>query len=216
MCRLCCKAQNAWYNKSMKVAVILNCGEQIKRKINADKVVCCDGGYTVCPVEPDVILGDFDSLQKPEDTDALVVQHNPHKNASDGELAIYFAKEELGADEIVLYGVTGGRIDHVLCNLAVMRLAKSLGMKVKAEEDGLDVYYAEGEFDMPSQKGEIISILPYGQSAIVTDSKNLEYPLDELMLTSNDSRGLSNVSLGGRVHINVKVGRVFVFRYIKR
>lgn len=154
MCRLCCKAQNAWYNKSMKVAVILNCGEQIKRKINAD--------------------------------------------------------------EIVLYGVTGGRIDHVLCNLAVMRLAKSLGMKVKAEEDGLDVYYAEGEFDMPSQKGEIISILPYGQSAIVTDSKNLEYPLDELMLTSNDSRGLSNVSLGGRVHINVKVGGVFVFRYIKR
>ena len=61
-----------------------------------------------------------------------------------------------------------------------------------------------------------ISILPYGQTAIVTDSKNLEYPLDELMLTSNDSRGLSNVSLGGRVHINVKVGGVFVFRYIKR
>lgn len=200
----------------MKVAIILNCGTQIKRKINADKVIACDGGFNVCPVEPDVILGDFDSMQKPEGVNIPIVEHDTHKNASDGELAVYYAKEELNADEITIYGVTGGRIDHVLCNLAIMRLASTLGMKVKAEEDGLDIYYVEGKFDMPTQKGETISILPYGSSAIVTDSQNLEYPLDELMLKSNDSRGLSNVSLGGKVRIDVKAGGVFVFRYIKR
>ena len=96
-----------------------------------------------------------------------------------------------------------------------MRLAHDLGMKVKAEDDGLDLYYVEGEFDIPTQKGETISILPYGERALVTDSENLEYPLDELVLTSCDSRGLSNVSLGGKIHINVKLGGVFVFRYIK-
>lgn len=155
----------------MKVAIILNCGTQIKRKINADKVIACDGGFNVCPVEPDVILGDFDSMQKPEGVDIPIVEHDTHKNASDGELAVYYAKEELNADEITIYGVTGGRVDHVLCNLAIMRLAHTLGMKVKAEEDGLDIYYVEGKFDMPSQKGETISILPYGSSAIVTDSE---------------------------------------------
>ena len=200
----------------MQVSIVLNCGSEIKRNIKGDKVVCCDGGFNVCTVTPDVILGDFDSLEKPEGIDIPLVEHNPHKDASDGELAVYYAKEVYNADSLVFYGITGGRVDHVLCNLAIMRLAHSLGMSAKAEEDGLDIYYVEGEFDMPTQKGETISILPYGENALVSDSKNLEYPLDELILTSCDSRGLSNVSLGGKIHINVKRGSVFVFRYIKR
>lgn len=199
----------------MKVAIILNCGTPIKRKIKGDKIICCDGGYSVCPVEPDVILGDFDSLEKPVDIEIPIVEHDTHKDASDGELAVYYAKEVLGADEIVLYGVTGGRIDHVLCNLAIMRLASSLGMSVKAEDDGLDIYFANGDLDVPTQKGEIISILPYGENALVTNSKNLEYPLENLLLKTSDSRGLSNVSLGGRVHISVTLGSVFLFRHIK-
>ena len=200
----------------MQVSIVLNCGSQIKRKIKGDKVVCCDGGFNVCPVTPDVILGDSDSLEKPDGIDIPLVEHNPHKDASDGELAVYYAKEVLGADSIVFYGVTGGRVDHVLCNLSIMRLANTLGMSAKAEEDGLDIHYVEGEFDLPTQKGETISILPYGENALVSDSQKLEYPLDELILTSCDSRGLSNVSLGGKIHINVKRGGVFVFRYIQR
>lgn len=199
----------------MKVAIILNCGTPIKRKIKGDKIICCDGGYNVCPVEPDVILGDFDSLEKPENIDIPIVEHDTHKDASDGELAVYYAKEVLGADEIVLYGVTGGRIDHVLCNLAIMRLASSLGINVKAEDDGLDIYFVQGEFDVQTQKGETISILPYGENALVASSQNLEYPLDNLLLKTSDSRGLSNVSLGGKVHISVALGSVFLFRHIK-
>lgn len=199
----------------MKTAIILNCGTPIVRKIKADKIICCDGGYNYCPEPPDVILGDFDSLTLPEDVTATVITHDPHKNASDGELAVYYAHDELQSDEIVFYGVLGGRYDHTLCNFAIMKLACDLGMSVKAEEDGLDLYYVRGEFDLATQKGETISILPYGGNAIVTDSINLEYPLEDLMLTGSDSRGLSNVSLGGKVHINVKYGGVLVFRYIK-
>lgn len=53
------------YTVFMQVSIILNCGNEIKRKIKGDKVVCCDGGFNVCPVKPDVILGDFDSLENP-------------------------------------------------------------------------------------------------------------------------------------------------------
>ncbi len=199
----------------MKTAIILNSGSPVTRKIKADKIICCDGGYNLCPVSPDVILGDFDSLDLPEDCEATVVKHDPHKNASDGELAVYFAHDSLGADEVVFYGVLGGRYDHTLCNFALMKLARDLGMKVKAEEDGLDLYYVTGQFDLPSQKGEIISILPFGGNAIVTNSQNLEYPLSDLMLTTSGARGLSNVSLGTKVHIDVRYGGVLVFRYIK-
>jgi len=200
----------------MKTAIVLNCGTPIKRRINADKIICCDGGYNWCDVQPDVLLGDFDSLALPEDTEATIVSHNPHKNASDGELAVYYAREELKSDEAVFYGVLGGRYDHTLCNFAIMKLAADLGMTAKAAEDGLDLYFVKGEFDLPTQKGETISILPFGGNAIVTCSDNLEYPLEDLLLTGADARGLSNVSLGGKVHICVKHGGVLVFRYIKR
>ncbi len=200
----------------MKVAIILNCGTPIKRKIDADKIICCDGGFNYCPITPDYILGDLDSLVLPSDCDIPVIQHPTHKDASDGELAIYYANEVLGADEITLYGVLGGRYDHTLCNFAIMKLAASLGMSVVAHEDGLNLYYVEGEFSMKTQKGETISILPYGGNALVTNSKNLEYPLDNLMLTPNNSRGLSNVALSNNVSIDVKYGGVLVFRYIKK
>ena len=199
----------------MKTAIVLNCGTPIVRKIKADKIICCDGGYKYCDVAPDVLLGDFDSLELPEDIDATIVKHDPHKDASDGELAVYYAHDEMGANELVFYGVLGGRYDHTLCNFALMKLACDLGMTAQAEENGLDLYYVKGEFDLTTQKGETISILPYGGNAIVTCSNNLEYPLEDLLLTGSDSRGLSNVSLGGKVHINVKYGGVLVFRYIK-
>ncbi len=200
----------------MKVAIVLNCGKLIERKICADKIICCDGGYLWCPVPPDVLLGDFDSLDMPDDFEGVIVKHDSHKNASDGELAVYYAKEALGADEVVFYGVLGGRYDHTLCNFAIMRLATDLGMAASAQEDGVNLYLVRGEFDLPTQKGETISILPLGGNAIVNCSKNLEYPLEDLLLTASDSRGLSNVSKGGKVHISVKAGAVLVFRYLQK
>lgn len=200
----------------MKVAIVLNCGKPILRKICADKVICCDGGYIWCPVPPDVLLGDFDSLDMPADFEGIIVKHDSHKNASDGELAVYYAKEALGADEVVFYGILGGRYDHTLCNFAIMRLAIDLGMRASAQEDGLNLHLIRGEFNLPTQKGETISILPLGGNAIVNCSQNLEYPLEDLLLTASDSRGLSNVSKGGKVRISVNAGAVLVFRYLQQ
>lgn len=199
----------------MKIAIILNCGTQIKRTINADKIICCDGGYNFCPARPDLILGDLDSIRLPQNCDVPTIRHSPHKNASDGELAVYYAKENFNADEIVFYGVLGGRYDHTLCNFSIMKLANSLGIKAKAEEDGLDIYFVDGKFEIDAEKEETISILPFGGDALVTSSQNLEYPLENLLLTSSDSRGLSNVSLGEKVSIFVECGNVLFFRYFK-
>ncbi len=198
----------------MKVALILNCGKMITRKIDADKIVCCDGGFLYCPQTPDVVLGDFDSLTL-DNVDVPTIPHDPHKNASDTELAVYYAKEHYNANELVFYGVTGGRYDHTLCNFATMKLATNLGMSAVAKEDGVDIYFANSKIEIPTVKGETISILPFGGNALVSASSNLEYPLEDLLLTGADSRGLSNVSLGGKVTIDVKAGGVLIFRYLK-
>ncbi len=199
----------------MKVAIVLNCGSPIKRKIAADKIICCDGGYLLCDGKCDILLGDFDSLSMPRDFDGIVVKHDSVKNASDGELAVRYAHDALHADELVFYGVSGGRLDHMLCNLAVMRLSEDLGMPATAEDNGLDMYVVRGRRHIPSEKGEIVSILPLGGEAVVTCSDNLFYPLKKLRLTPSDSRGLSNVSLGGDITVDCEEGTVVVLRYLK-
>ena len=110
----------------MEIAIILNSGVPVTREIGADKIICADGGYRLCPVRPDYLVGDLDSLGSAPQGIPLLY-HDSHKNFTDGESAVYFAKE-LGADLVTLYGVTGGRYDHFLGNLAVMALAMKLGL----------------------------------------------------------------------------------------
>lgn len=66
---------------------------------------------------PDVAIGDFDSLKpnelaKIESNVADIRYSNPVKDLTDSELMIKTAFDEYAVDELVIYGATGGRIDH--------------------------------------------------------------------------------------------------------
>ncbi len=207
---------HAWYTRNMKVAIILNSGRPPAREVQADKIICCDGGINYYEGRLDILLGDFDSITRPQPENVGIVRHDPHKNASDGELAVYHAIDIMKADSIVFYGVTGGRYDHMLGNFAIMSLASEMGAKeVKAEEEDVDIYFAKGDFRFDSRKGDLISVVPYGAEAFVKTYKNLEYPLENLLLTTEDTRGISNVSQGGRVRLDIETGKALVFHYLK-
>ena len=65
-------------------------------------------------IQPLFAIGDFDSLEHKEYLQGLEVLRFPtHKDETDTELAISEALNR-GYDEIDLYGVIGGRIDHFL------------------------------------------------------------------------------------------------------
>lgn len=198
----------------MEIAIILNSGVPVTRKIDADKVICTDGGYLLSPVRPDYLVGDLDSLGEPPEGIPLL-KHDSHKNFTDGESAVYFAKE-LGADSVTLYGVTGGRCDHFLGNLAVMALAMKLGMRVRSYDSDAEIYGVSAELDpefsIELKKGETFSILPHGGAATVTEAKGTEYPLDDLTLTPTDTRGVSNLAVADRVSFRVTRGRAFFIR----
>lgn len=196
----------------METAIVLN-SPSISREITEAHVICADGGYNhLKGITPDVIVGDMDSIDSLPD-DVKLIKLPVEKNLSDGEFAVRYAKEN-GCSEISLYGVFGGRIDHVLCNLSLIKLAHSLGLKAVAKEDGLNVYFVNGIFTLNVKKGATISILPYTESAIVTNSEGLYYPLKNLTLTNSDTRGLSNVATADKISFSVTKGEVLVFQYI--
>ena len=170
----------------------------------ADKIICADGGYRLCPVRPDYLVGDLDSLGSAPQGIPLL-RHDSHKNFTDGESAVYFAKE-LGADLVTLYGVTGGRYDHFLGNLAVMALAMKLGMRVRSLDDDAEIYGVSASlnpgFSFDLEAGETFSILPHGGAATVTEARGVEYPLEDV----------SNVATAPKVTFRVTDGTVFFIR----
>ena len=89
---------------------------------DADYVIAADAGYeNACRVgvEPDLLLGDYDSAPRPE-AGAKTVFLPAEKDDTD---TYYAARKalELGATDVVIVGGLGGaRLDHTLANLQTL------------------------------------------------------------------------------------------------
>ncbi|MCM0598726.1 thiamine diphosphokinase [Periweissella fabalis] len=73
-------------------------------------------------ITPLIAIGDFDSINNDEKN--LINQQlrdiriaRPEKDDTDTQLALTIAMDEFDAQEIYIYGATGGRIDHFLANV---------------------------------------------------------------------------------------------------
>ena len=103
-------------------------GQYIKTH-SFDCVVSVDGGlkYTKeLGVMPNAIVGDFDTIHKEildeyrKIPSILWDVHKPEKDETDTELAINTAIK-LGCDDLVIFGATGGRLDHEWSNVHLLK-----------------------------------------------------------------------------------------------
>lgn len=164
----------------------------------ADLTIAIDGGlrtFQEYGVAPHLIVGDMDSV----DTELLelyweesiLVTAPAEKNETDATLAVDEAIER-GADQILLLGATGGRIDHLLSNLMLLKYAMNKGAVLTIEDDEQEITLQCGTFDLFGRKGQTVSIIPMNKRAVVT-ARGLYYPLECLELTNEKPRGVSNV-----------------------
>ncbi len=181
-------------------------------------VICADAGIRFADGKKQkvvAVLGDFDSFDGRCDFDT--VKYPSHKNMSDGVICADYAIEK-GYDEIVFCGVTGGRFDHQLSNLSLLKYTRKKGGRAFGYdvEDGkaLYIYFAAEPISIDVKEGDIVSVMPF-DSVTVDGADNLEYPLDNLTVTSIDlSRALSNIALAdGKAHFNIVKGEAFILRY---
>lgn len=182
---------------------------------DSDIILAADAGFRPldeCGVAPSILIGDMDSLGEDAASraDALgvkIMRVPSHKNSTDAELAVGEAVR-LGADEIVLLGATGGRIDHLLGNLMLVHLGWHMGASTTMEDETQTISLIEEEGTIHGHRGQTVSILPADQDAVVS-AEGLEYPLDELHLTNLRPRGVSNVMLGETAKVRT-IGPVFI------
>ena len=186
-----------------------------------DFVIAADSGLDRArelQIRPDIVIGDLDSaspaaLEKARGDGIAVDAHPAEKEHTDFELALQLAIQQ-GASDIAVIGGAGGRPDHWLANLGLLGHAARAGITVSAHMGGWTIAVAVPGFPYceDHRPGDLVSLLPIGGDAAGVVTSGLDYPLADEDLTWESSRGVSNVSRGGPVRVDVKAGTLLVMR----
>ena len=162
-----------------------------------DFFIYCDCGLRhqkALGAEPDLIVGDFDSHEKPE---------------------VFAAKEAMrrGFDEFLLVGVSGGRLDHTLVNVYLLVMLREQGKRALLVDD-----YSEMEL-VGAEKVEIPERFPFYSLVNITGTARgitetgCKFPLDNGEIHCGYQYGTSNEVLPGQIAVvSVKEGLLLLIK----
>ncbi len=182
------------------------------RPREGDLVIAADGGYTHLKslgIEPDVLLGDFDSLEiLPQHRH--MIRHSPVKDDTDMALAAAYAQQQ-GCRRFLLYGGLGGRLDHTLANLQLlMGLARGGAEPYLIGGGNIITAVACGRVCFGAQARGMISVFCLSEPARDVWEHGLKYSLSGDTLTCDITRGVSNEFTGQESSVEVHDGTLVI------
>ena len=180
-----------------------------------DFYIFCDGGLryaSMLGADPDLIIGDFDSYERPK-TDIETVVLPTAKDDTDTGFAVKEAVRR-GFDEFLLIAVTGGRIDHTLGNISLLLYLDSLGKSACIADDLSDMSIVSSCTEV-DKAYRWFSLIAVGGSACGVTIKGAKFPLENAVITPEDQYGISNEVAGDSAEITVADGRLLLVRVIE-
>lgn len=202
----------------MKTCYIIAAAELAAERLKpgeGDLVIAADAGLKHLArlgIEPDIALGDFDSLgYVPE---APSVEVCPVRKDDTDTMAALKRALELGYRRVLIFGGLGGaRFDHSLANVQALAWADAHGMEavlvgrgcaLTAISDGTTL-----EFD--ARYSGDFSAFCFGPEASGICERGLSYSLDDAVLTPDFPLAVSNSFTGERARISVARGRLIIY-----
>lgn len=179
-----------------------------------DFVIAADAGYRVClgeGIAPDLLLGDFDSMEPPE-TDAPLRRLPVEKDDTD-TLAALREGLERGCDSFYIYGGTGGkRLDHTLANLQSLLFLRRRGARGFLHDNNFVWTVIEDEELRVRKTVEwgLLSVFCLGDRAEGVSESGVQYPLENGALSPDFPVGVSNHILQSEARIAVRRGALAV------
>ena len=188
-----------------------------------DEIIAVDGGVRVAieaNIVPNIVLGDFDTIGEiylekylldKKDQNIDIVRLNPMKDSTDTHVAIQKAID-LGANEIVIFGATGTRFDHVLSNVHILMEAVKKGIAAYLMDEYNKIYLIDHSITKKKEDlfGDFLSLIPFTTKVSSVTLKGMKYPLSDYTLTIGDSIGVSNEVVDQECYIEFKDGILFV------
>ncbi len=178
-----------------------------------DLILAADAGWKTAHAAglvPDLVCGDFDSSETPGSVWPRVPLFRvpAEKDDTDTMLACDLACLA-GAKELVVFGGTGGRIDHSLSNLFLLEGLRRRGVNARLTDGDNRVRLLEDETFLLRPAGYRYFSLLALDRALVT-LRGCRYPLEEGVLTRALPFAVSNEITEGEAEITVRGGAVFL------
>ena len=164
-----------------------------------DFIVFCDSGLKhleALQVKPGLIVGDFDSHDKPHlDVETIVLPCE--KDDTDTVFAVKEAVKR-GFDDFLLIGVVGARLDHTLGNVSILLYLDSIGKKGIIIDDYSEIEIVSNEPAYVEDSYAFFSLINITGTAKDVTIENAKYPLEHAEITCEYQYGVSNEVIPGR------------------
>lgn len=189
----------------------LSSGECVKNENFTDAlIIAADCGLQNCSyvdVTPDVLIGDFDSLDsvpKPEGCEVLT--YKVEKDDTDTMLCIRHALSKGASDVTIISGV-GGRLDHTIANIQSLAFLLENNAKARLISDDCTVYLLKpGSYTFPRRDGFSMSLFSYGDKVSGLCIKGAKYPLYNAEIQNTFPIGVSNKITADNADISFESG----------
>ncbi|MDR1101975.1 MAG: thiamine diphosphokinase [Clostridiales bacterium] len=178
-----------------------------------DLVICADGGFDNAisfGLAPNIVIGDMDSIRSTVPENIEIIKFPRDKNKTDTHLCVDHAIS-LGAGEIVLLGTQGGRVDHAIANIMLLRYIAEKGVEgMILAADSRTCLLASGETRISRGDSRFISIVPISRVCKGVTVLGAKYELRDVDLEAGDTIGISNEFLVLDVKVSVKEGELLI------
>lgn len=162
-----------------------------------------DGGVETLlaqKIMPMVVVGDYDSLKDKECLKKIKnIQLPQQKDDTDTAIAIEYLLSN-GYNDIILYGVTGGRIDHFMAVLCMLKKYRDYSLTIMDEQNKIYLLKT-GTHCIHKNEYHYVSFFADQETYITI--KGCLYPLDRYLLKNNDPLCVSNEICGETCEIEI-------------
>lgn len=180
---------------------------------SGDLKIAADSGYknaVELGEKVDVLLGDFDSYKDklPEEIEVLKVP--AEKDFTDTQMAVSEALKR-GADELVIIGGLGGRLDHTLSNLSILAELWKLRVHTVMTDGYNRVRYINASSTLiPRSHFKYVSIIALSEKLKGVSIEGCKYPLENTTLLRSNQYAVSNEITGNCALISLRKGECLI------
>ena len=198
----------------MKKCLIISGGDFEKIELNDkyDFFIACDKGYLYAKklnIKPNIIVGDFDSAKKPKNVEN-VIKVSKIKDDTDTSLAVKYALKN-GYKDIDIICALGGRIDHTLANISLMKyVVEHKGVVKIISNSATLMVFTKGKIRINKDNNKYLSIFSLSDKSKIDYIKGTKYDIKNLILKSSFPLGVSNEFKNKLAEIKISKGVVLI------